>query len=73
MRIYKKYSRVIRIADPELRLLMDAAFRNLLNYGYDVRLTKESSADFLKFKALDKIDLMFLHSDLREAFKQALK
>ncbi len=67
----KRFKRVIRITDPELRLLVDKAFARLLDFGYEVRLTKEYRGDTLIFSGLDIVDLKFLRSDIREAFRQA--
>ncbi len=67
----KRFKRVVRITNPNLRILVDRAFTKLVDFSYEVRLTKEYRSDALTFFGLDIVDLKFLRSDIHEAFRQA--
>ena len=65
----RRFSRTIRIFDPELRLITKAAHKNLLTAGYDVRWKSERTCEVLEFIDLDYVDLKFVAMDLRASYR----
>lgn len=69
----RKQTRTVRIYDEFLMKHCSRAFVKLVEYGFEMKLEKNSGYNALIFKRLDEVDLKFYQSDTRTAFREAIK